>query len=622
MSASTKILLRVCLDKSRQIKIREEETTHTNRRAREEDDNDIYIVQEREGWGEPVVTRGDMVDRTPLRNEPDGDEEYGEEGSGGGGYSQMMIDSTRATDVQIKVGKKRGKLRECFPGDDSLLTYILTTCTAVCALLLAILVVRQPTSIPTASVQTSSSSSSSASSVARNMSVLDGMERMDGVLPLYVSEKDALVYMEVSEKILSDGTYFIYAERLAQGLGSNDAGLDRGKLGQSYLTTFEKVSNEKVRLVAQNARHTALSSHDDAESSVEDESFAPSVLYAFNVVYILPDEAGVVVDVSTLFGRDTYGRAPGGIGAVTGYALDAELSTPVIKDCQAFERNTEIAVSQTFLTDGTGKSRYPLRGPLAASSAAPTSFTVVIRHSLVLLENDCAPRAFHVRSGYNYNEIEDHSRPIGESVGRRFIVRHCVKPGEQLRYYLDPGTPEPMRSAILDGARYWSEAFAAVGIEFVVDVLPDDMSIHDVRLNIIEWVHRETRGWSYGMTFTNPFTGQIIKAHVTLGSRRARQDYLLAEGLLSPYADGASYAYTEDDDPMLKLTLHRLRQLAAHEVGHSLGLKHNFAASTWTERASVMDYPSPRIGLDSDGLPTIGDDVYDNTGIGEWYEKA
>ena len=272
-----------------------------------------------------------------------------------GGSSSQAMDM----DMDIKAGGKRGRVRECFAGDDSLLTYILTTCTAVCAILLAILVVRQPTRVP---MPMSPSPPS-----ANGASILEGMVRTDGVLPLYVSEADALVYMEVSEEILSGGTFFIYAERLAQGLGSNDAGLDRGKLGQSHLVTFEKVG-DKVRLVAQNARHTALSSHDDAERSVEEESFAPSVLFAFDVVDVLPDSS-VVVDMSALFSRDTYGRSPGGIGAVTGYSLDAQLSAPVLEDCRAFERNTEIAVSQTFVTDGSGRSRYPMRGPLAASSA-------------------------------------------------------------------------------------------------------------------------------------------------------------------------------------------------------------------------------------------------------------
>ena len=171
------------------------------------------------------------------------------------------------------------------------------------------------------------------------------------------------------------------------------------------------------------------------------------------------------------------------------------------------------------------------------------------------------------------------------------------EPVEPIVYYLDRGTPEPVRSALLDGARWWNQAFEAAGYKdaFKVEVLPEGADMMDVRYNVIQWVHRSTRGWSYGASVVDPRTGEIIKGHVSLGSLRVRQDYLIAQGLLSPYENG-----NETDPRLLEMALARLRQLSAHEVGHTIGMSHNFAAST-NNRSSVMDYPHPYITIGEDG---------------------
>jgi len=205
---------------------------------------------------------------------------------------------------------------------------------------------------------------------------------------------------------------------------------------------------------------------------------------------------------------------------------------------------------------------------------------------------------------------------------KRFAARHRLakkdpsaaisEPVKPIVYYLDRGAPEPIRSALLEGARWWNQAFETAGYNnaFRVELLPEGADMMDLRYNVIQWVHRATRGWSYGMGVIDPRTGEIIKGHVTLGSLRVRQDYLIAEGLLAPYDKGQTIS-----PKMQEMALARLRQLAAHEVGHTLGLEHNYSAST-ADRSSVMDYPPPLAKLARDGSIDLSDAYA--IGIGEW----
>ncbi|MCC5021637.1 MAG: zinc-dependent metalloprotease [Candidatus Synoicihabitans palmerolidicus] len=220
----------------------------------------------------------------------------------------------------------------------------------------------------------------------------------------------------------------------------------------------------------------------------------------------------------------------------------------------------------------------------------------------------------------------DFATPIDEPIVQRFINRHRLhkidpsaersEAREPIIYYLDPGTPEPIRSALLEGASWWNQAFEAAGFinAFQVKILPPEADPMDVRYNLIQWVHRSTRGWSYGNSVTDPRTGEIIKGHVSLGSLRARHDLLIAEGLLQPY--------TENQAPppaLMNMVLARIRQLSAHEVGHTLGLRHNYAASV-TQNASVMDYPHPKVTLDVTGEINLSE-AYPS-GIGAYDQQA
>src|SRR4029434_1752786 len=271
--------------------------------------------------------------------------------------------------------------------------------------------------------------------------------------------------------------------------------------------------------------------------------------------------------------------------------LDASGSALYLPNTKNFPQNTEVETTLTFTGEPTGQF-------VRQVVPVPEAITVRERHSFVQLPPaGFKPRVFDPRASYFGIDYMDFATPIEEPITKRYIARHRLQkkdPGarvseavEPIVYYVDRGAPEPVRSALLEGARWWSQAFEALGYKDAsrVEVMPPEVDPMDVRYNVIQWVHRSTRGWSYGSSLVDPRTGEIIQGRVSIGSLRDRQDFLIAEGLLAPYEKGKS----PTAKIMEQIVLARLRQLAAHEVGHTLGLQHNFAASI-SNRASVMDY--------------------------------
>ena len=443
-----------------------------------------------------------------------------------------------------------------------------------------------------------------------------GFERLDGFFPLYWDDDRGTLWLEIG----SLGVEVLYVNALAAGVGSNDIGLDRGQLGGSRIVRFERVGR-KILMVQPNYGYRATTSNPDEHRAVED-AFATSVLFGFTVAARTDDR--FLVDATPFLLRDVHGvadRLPGT------YRLDSQRSAVYLPRTKSFPRNTEMEATLTFARDRRGDGPGFGRGAVEAVAPSADAVTVRQRQSLIALPDDgYTPRPYDPRAGYGAVSFVDYAAPLGEPMTRRYLRRHRLEKRdpsaavsevvEPIVYYLDRGTPEPVRSALLDGARWWNQAFEAAGYRdaFRVELMPAGADPLDVRYNVIQWVHRSTRGWSYGSSVTDPRTGEIIKGHVTLGSLRVRQDYLIAEGLLSPYIAG-----DEEPPELAALALARIRQLSAHEVGHTLGLGHNYYASS-QGRISVMNYPHPLVTLGPDAQIDLSD-AYD-VGIGAWDEVA
>ena len=404
---------------------------------------------------------------------------------------------------------------------------------------------------------------------------------------------------------------FLYINSLSRGIGNNDLGLDRGQLGNTRIVNFVKRGN-KILLIQPNSKFVSNSSNPLENKAVE-EAFARSVLFGFDIVEMKNDS--YIVDLTPFLINDVHGVSQRLRYSNSGtYSLNKSMSAIELDRTKAFPKNIEFDVILTFTGNPSGN---------LVSSVTPTASNVTVNqhHSFVELpDSNYKKRKFDPRSGSNPFIVYDYSTPIDESLEQRFIVRHRLEkknPNNQISeveepiiYYIDNGTPEPIKSALIEGGEWWNQAFESAGFKdaFRIEVLPEDADPMDVRYNLIQWIHRSTRGWSYGASVVDPRTGEIIKGQVSLGSLRVRQDYMILSGLIDN-------PLIEENKKLIKKTsLDRIKQLSAHEIGHTIGFAHNYISSA-NNRSSVMDYPHPKIDL-INGEINI-DNAYSKN-IGEW----
>ena len=435
------------------------------------------------------------------------------------------------------------------------------------------------------------------------------MQKFAGLFTCYWDPRAGKLWLVVDKW----NTDFLFHESLPNGVGSNDIGLDRGQPGETQVVRFER-SGPRILLVAQNERYRAITDDLKQVEAVK-QAFAQSVLWGFDAAAEAGDS--VLVDATPFFLSDAHHviekLAMTHQGA---FHLDASRCAIYLPRTKNFPDNSDVESILTFVGDKPGQWVRDV-------TPDPQAITVHEHFSFI----QAPPPGFHMReydprSSFFGVQFMDFATPVDQSIQKRYIahwrlqkknpsaaVSEAVKP---IVYYVDPAIPEPIRSAVMEGLSWWNQAFTAAGYKdaFQVKLLPPGADPMDIRYSVVEWAPRRTRGWSYGNAVADPRTGEIIQGHVTLDALRIRQDFLIAQGLLDPFGNDPAALHKANE-----MALARIRQLAAHESGHTLGLMHNYAASI-VNRASVMDYPPPTVTLGENGVPDVSNAYA--AGIGSW----
>jgi len=432
-----------------------------------------------------------------------------------------------------------------------------------------------------------------------------GLERREGYIPLLWDAEQGRLLFELT-RFDQDILYFT---SVAKGSGSGSVGLEWAGAGEGGVIQFQRVG-PKVLVVEKNLRFRAGSGGPGIEKGI-DASFPDSILASLPVVRT--DGARVIVDATPLVVRDAADFAApraGGRGGVqaaelvagTTWRFDPARSAIYLPHTKGFPKNSEVEVTVTYEAQSGG----------ARTSPEARVLTGRLHYSFVEPPVGYKPRAADPRIGVQSIRFTDYSLPPASTNAVEWIRRHRLEkkdpkaalsePKEPIVYYLDAAVPEPTRSAMKDGFLWWNKAFEAAGFKNALQIKdsPPDMDPMDVRYNQIYWVDRDERGYSTGGGLTDPRTGEILAARVRLESDRVRtvsrywQTYEPPTGG-DQNGDVALPAYSTPETEQ-QLVLLRQALLTAHETGHTLGFDHNWTSSM-NDRASVMEYPSPRIKI-------------------------